>query len=224
MRTASKFCAGVTVGSVVFFRVLVADPAPQASHPQIQAPLRPPLPPVPVLRQTPSGARTNRPATAPPQVTPVPSVVPVPADGTTPPGALVPQTSPIPRPGPIPITPASASPLIVPYPAAPASPLVWDADVKEYTAKPGETNAEFTFELTNTGPTEVLIGDVRTSCGCTVARLPEYPWRLAPGTNGQIHVNADLRGRRDRHGRPASGVQERLRQVSCRAGGRQKGG
>jgi len=42
----------------------------------------------------------------------------------------------------------------------------------------------------------VLVNDVRTSCGCTVARLPEYPWKLAPGTNGQIQVTVDLRGKR----------------------------
>jgi mono/diheme cytochrome c family protein len=42
----------------------------------------------------------------------------------------------------------------------------------------------------------VFVNDVRTSCGCTIARLPAYPWRLAPGTNGQIQVTADLRGKR----------------------------
>jgi hypothetical protein len=26
--------------------------------------------------------------------------------------------------------------------------------------------------------------------------LPEYPWQLAPGTNGQVQVIADLRGKR----------------------------
>ena len=75
-------------------------------------------------------------------------------------------------------------------------PLVADADVKEYTAKPGEANAQLTFTLTNTSPGAVTINDVRTSCGCTVAKLPSQPWTLEPGTNGQIHVTVDLRGKR----------------------------
>ena len=74
-------------------------------------------------------------------------------------------------------------------------PLVADADLKEYTAKPGEANAQLTFTLTNTSPAAVTINDVRTSCGCTVAKLPSQPWTLEPGTNGQIHVTVDLRGK-----------------------------
>jgi hypothetical protein len=73
---------------------------------------------------------------------------------------------------------------------------VWDAEVKEYHAQPGETNVQFTFTLTNKGPTDIVINEVRTSCGCVVATLPEYPWRLAGGTNGQVQVIADLRGQR----------------------------
>ena len=81
-------------------------------------------------------------------------------------------------------------------PATQPLPLVADADVKEYTAKPGETNAQFTFTLTNTSPADVTVNEVHTSCGCTVAQLPSQPWTLAPGTNGQIHVTVDLRGKR----------------------------
>jgi mono/diheme cytochrome c family protein len=93
---------------------------------------------------------------------------------------------------------ATRRPTAIPATAPPLtpSPLVWDAETKEYTAKPGETNALFTFNLTNTAASEVLINDVRTSCGCTVARLPEYPWKLAPGMSGQIQVTTDLRGKR----------------------------
>jgi len=75
-------------------------------------------------------------------------------------------------------------------------PLVADAEVKEYTAKPGETNAQFTFTLTNSSPADVTVNEVHTSCGCTVAKLPSQPWILTPGTNGQIHVTVDLRGKR----------------------------
>jgi len=81
-------------------------------------------------------------------------------------------------------------------PALQPLPLVADADVKEYTAKPGETNALFTFTLTNTSSVDVTVNEVHTSCGCTVAKLPSQPWILTPATNGQIHVTVDLRGKR----------------------------
>jgi hypothetical protein len=91
---------------------------------------------------------------------------------------------------------SSSVPNAAPVQTPQRAPLVWDAEVKEYHAQPGETNIQFTFTATNTGPTEVVINEVRTSCGCVVATLPEYPWRLAPGTNGQVQVIADLRGQR----------------------------
>jgi cytochrome c553 len=75
-------------------------------------------------------------------------------------------------------------------------PLVWDAVSKSYSAKPGETNALFRFSVTNASSTEITINSVRTSCGCTVAKLPVLPWRLAPGTKGDIEVDLDLRGKR----------------------------
>jgi len=86
-------------------------------------------------------------------------------------------------------------PAVTKPPAQPL-PLVADADVKEYTARPGDTNAPFTFTLTNTSSNAVTINEVHTSCGCTVAKLPSQPWTLAPGTNGQIQVTVDLRGKR----------------------------
>jgi cytochrome c5 len=73
--------------------------------------------------------------------------------------------------------------------------FAWDAPVKEYTAKTGELTAKLTFSFTNTAATNVTIKAVRTSCGCTVARVPAVPWVLAPGTNGTIEVIADLRGK-----------------------------
>jgi mono/diheme cytochrome c family protein len=89
-----------------------------------------------------------------------------------------------------------------PIPSAPAPviakplPLVADSDVKEYTSKPGEVSAQFDFTLTNPLTNAVTVNEVRTSCGCTVAKLPSQPWVLEPGTNGQIHVTVDLRGKR----------------------------
>jgi mono/diheme cytochrome c family protein len=83
------------------------------------------------------------------------------------------------------VSPASAKP----------APLNADANLKEYAAKPGDTNAHFTFNLTNISSAPVLINFVRTSCGCTVAKLPSTPWKLEPGSNGPIQVTVDLRGK-----------------------------
>ena len=93
---------------------------------------------------------------------------------------------------------ASSNPTVPPAPAAPATPpgaLVFDAEQKDYDAKAGEPTANFTFNLTNVSSAEVLVNRVTTSCGCTVARLPEQPWHLGAGTNGPINVTVDLRGK-----------------------------
>jgi hypothetical protein len=72
---------------------------------------------------------------------------------------------------------------------------VFDSEKKDYSARAGEASASFTFNLTNVSSAEVIVNRVSTSCGCTVAKLPEQPWHLAPGTNGPINVTVDLRGK-----------------------------
>ena len=75
------------------------------------------------------------------------------------------------------------------------SPLTWDEMNKEYTAQPGELTADFSFAVTNTSKADVVINWVRPSCGCTVAKLPPTPWKLAPGEGGTIDLGVDLRGK-----------------------------
>jgi hypothetical protein len=77
----------------------------------------------------------------------------------------------------------------------PPTVLAFDANVKECDAQSGQTNAFYTFWVTNVCETNVLILDVASSCGCTVAQLPSRPWVLPPGENGPIKVTMDLRGR-----------------------------
>lgn len=77
-----------------------------------------------------------------------------------------------------------------------AQSLAWDAMSKHYDARRGETNASFSFNLTNVSRAEVVIGAVRPSCGCTIVKLPTLPWRLAPGVISQVGVDVDLRDRR----------------------------
>jgi mono/diheme cytochrome c family protein len=83
-----------------------------------------------------------------------------------------------------------------PAPTASADALAFDALVKEYEAKTNETTARISFSVTNISAGEVVIREVRPSCGCTVAKLPSTPWHLAPGASGEIQVATDLRGKR----------------------------
>ena len=73
--------------------------------------------------------------------------------------------------------------------------LAWDAESKDYNAKAGEGIASFVFYLTNISAAEVVISNVTTTCGCTVAQLPSQPWHLAPGTNGELKVTMNLAGK-----------------------------
>jgi len=107
------------------------------------------------------------------------------------------------QPVPAPAPPPSAVSLPVQVPPAPVvAPqpslddlLKWDADRKELTVPHGTASAPFIFSLTNVSKEVVTIHATSTSCGCTVASLPEQPWRLAPGTNGQISAAMNLAGK-----------------------------
>ena len=73
--------------------------------------------------------------------------------------------------------------------------LRWDNVNKEHHAQLGETNANFSFSVTNVSTTNVTINWVRPSCGCTLAKLPPTPWTLKPGEGGTIELSIDLRGK-----------------------------
>ncbi|WCJ59488.1 DUF1573 domain-containing protein [Fontisphaera persica] len=121
----------------------------------------------------------------PPPPLPAPQPIPVPV----PPPALPPATAPAPAPAVVPATPPPALPTL------PPNTLVWDAMAKEIRVKSGETNVHFVFLCTNQGPAEILIINTHSSCGCTVATLPSYPYRIPPGGTGKIEVNMDVRGK-----------------------------
>ncbi len=103
---------------------------------------------------------------------------------------------------PVPLAPANARTYSTsPSAARPYVPptienvFAYDALVKETRVKPGEQTTSFTFTLTNTSNSEVTINGVRTSCGCTVPKLPAVPWKLGPGASGTFGVDVDLRGK-----------------------------
>jgi mono/diheme cytochrome c family protein len=159
----------------------------------------PPARPIPLAPEYNSATPPTPPA--PPQQSQV-SVAPAAKAPTAPTLVQAPKTSPVvnPNPGaPIPLTFNNAAhPAAPAQPAAPVQPasyLAYDSESKEYNAKVGDTNAHFTFWLTNVSKEVVAINSVRTSCGCTVAQLPETPWKLAPGTNGPIEVSVNLLGK-----------------------------
>lgn len=85
----------------------------------------------------------------------------------------------------------------------PPHPLVWDAMEKTLEARPGEGTADFVFVVRNVSAEPVHVMEVRPSCGCTVAELPENPWILAPGAKGSFRATVDFRGK---HGRFAKGI------------------
>lgn len=83
----------------------------------------------------------------------------------------------------------------VPATAVPSTVLAWDADMKEYTTKPGEVQGFFTFYFTNVSAKTVAINSASASCGCTVPKLPPLPWKVEPGTGGEIPVVMNVAGK-----------------------------
>jgi mono/diheme cytochrome c family protein len=90
--------------------------------------------------------------------------------------------------------PVVAKPTPPPAPAAPGV-LTWDSDQKESHPKLGDPTANFEFFFTNTSPVDVVITQVKPSCGCTTAHLPPTPWTNAPGAYGKIELSVDLHGK-----------------------------
>src|SRR4051812_32529412 len=147
-----------------------------------------------------AGVKTNRTQYFPPQ--PRPSLPLLPPSLFYPPQVSrpgVPMGIPAPLANPAPYNaPARQASTVSSVPAQPTQPptyIAWDSEMKEYHAKVGDSMAHFTFYLTNVSKEVVSINSVHTSCGCTVAQLPEQPWRLQPGTNGPINVTVNLAGK-----------------------------
>jgi mono/diheme cytochrome c family protein len=125
-----------------------------------------------------------------------------------PPSPAAPVASPLPAP-PTPPPAQTADPVTQPFRPAVRVPqslpvttaftiltnLAFDAEVKEQKLEPGVFETDFAFNLTNVSPADVQIIAVRTSCGCTVAKLPDMPWTLAPGATGSFGIHMDLRGK-----------------------------
>ncbi len=73
--------------------------------------------------------------------------------------------------------------------------LVPERTEQSYEAQPGEVEVVFTFRLRNASLQPVVVTDVKTSCGCTVARMPARPWIISPGRTEELKLAFDMRGR-----------------------------
>jgi mono/diheme cytochrome c family protein len=107
--------------------------------------------------------------------------------------------TPVPAPRAIPVSNSHAGRSLfgaINNPVTPNFPtLVFDAETKQYDAKPGETIAPFTFNLTNVWTNEITITQVHASCGCTTAKLPATPWHIPPGGTGAVGAQVNLAGK-----------------------------
>jgi len=72
--------------------------------------------------------------------------------------------------------------------------LAFDKQEKDVSVANGTSEAHFSFSLTNISDGDVMINGVQTSCGCTVAKLPAQPWKIAPNEHGEISATMQLAG------------------------------
>ena len=75
------------------------------------------------------------------------------------------------------------------------NPLTWNTMAQDHQPKLGEITNQFTFYVTNTGPTVISNIAVRPSCGCTIAQLPFQPWKLGPGESGPVTATVNFAGK-----------------------------
>jgi len=73
--------------------------------------------------------------------------------------------------------------------------IAWDSMDKAVSVDFGTPNAEFHFSFTNVSAEPVVFQSVRTSCGCTTAKLPAMPWTIPPGSNDVLNINMNLMGK-----------------------------
>jgi cytochrome c553 len=111
-----------------------------------------------------------------------------------------------PQPGPLQPPPQVVSqPVAVPVAPPPqpqpnmgdlsTSVIAWDSMDKAVSVDFGTPNAAYAFGFTNLSTKPVSILLVRTSCGCTTAKLPAMPWVIPPGSNDVLNINMNLLGK-----------------------------
>jgi len=84
--------------------------------------------------------------------------------------------------------------LVVPSVPLPNGILAFDEEMKQTIVRAGEKEAHFVFKISNASQKSLTIERVETSCGCTVAQLPQTPWTLKPHEKGDIRVTMNVLG------------------------------
>ncbi len=73
--------------------------------------------------------------------------------------------------------------------------FMWDSLGKSHQSKPEELDIVFEFHFQNQTDSDIQIKQTFTSCGCTVAKLPQKPWIIKPRQKGSIPITMDVRGK-----------------------------
>jgi hypothetical protein len=89
--------------------------------------------------------------------------------------------------------------------------IEWLDSARDFGKVPEGQKLDVAFRFRNTGTTPLVIGQVRPSCGCTIAEQPQEP--IAPGNEGQIKAVFNSEGR--------SGINHKTLFVTANTRGRQ---
>ena len=89
--------------------------------------------------------------------------------------------------------------------------IEWLDSARDFGKIPEGQKLDVAFRFRNTGTTPLVIGQVRPSCGCTIAEQPQEP--VAPGSEGQIKAVFNSEGR--------SGINHKSLFVTANTKGRQ---
>lgn len=71
--------------------------------------------------------------------------------------------------------------------------ITFSSDVHDFGKVIEGEVVSYSFKLTNSGKSDLLITSVSTSCGCTASKYPKDP--IAPGHQGYLEVTFDSEGR-----------------------------
>jgi hypothetical protein len=75
--------------------------------------------------------------------------------------------------------------------------LKWDKPWQEFHRSPADGHLETAFAFQNAGQNTVTIKSIKTSCGCTTARLEKKT--LAPGERGELTAKFNFGDRKGAH-------------------------
>ena len=75
--------------------------------------------------------------------------------------------------------------------------LVWEKAIQNFHRLPSDGHLETKFAFRNAGKTSVTVQKVRTSCGCTSAKLGKDTY--APGESGEVSVRFTFGDRKGPH-------------------------